>query len=181
MKINLGEAAQRLEQLCEQIETLEEVNEGIQFLFEHETENLKEAVDRRIRYFLYLDGAIQKAKEMQSAWKNRISILEATRARIEENTKLILQGAPNLRYGGDLGELQIQANGGKPKLQLHGPYENARDKFLTVDDPLIDTVDHSFLQSGYRLDTELIRKALEIGSMLPFANLVRGNHVRIKI
>lgn len=178
-KINLYQAAADLEKICEVIDNLDDIGPLVKALFDEQKESLEDSVDRRISYLHHLDNASEGAKKMVASWQNRIKVLENTRQRILDYTADVLRTLPNLRYKGSLGELRLQANGGKRALELREDYQRVSGDFING---AIDGLDPEFLQPGFKLDLGKIRERLESGESLEFATLKeRGQSVRVVV
>lgn len=178
-KITLREAASSLETLCEELDDLEKIGPLLEKLFEEKEEDLKKAVDRRIRYFLYLNASIEQAKQMRDAWIKRARILESAKHYIEENTKFIMAGVNGLKFKGDLGELRVQKNS-VPTLKIPKELSNIEGKFLEPEQAESLGVYKECLKLGYKFSSTLVKEKLKDGQDIPGFSLEYGSHVRIK-
>lgn len=183
-KISLESSAIELEALASKIETLEELPNELERLFSLVHEEMKDAVDRRIRYLSYLKSAITGSKEMRDAWTKRAQILDRIEAWIKQNTAWILERCPELKFKGSIGELRLQKNS-QATLVLDETVSDFRgtwldDSFPDTDKEIFQTI-KEYLDAGFKLNTERIKEDLEEGKSLPFAKLETGLHVRVKI
>lgn len=179
-KINLFQAAADLEKLCEAIDNLDDIGPLVKALFDESKDTLEESIDRRISYLHHLENSEEGAKKMAALWQKRSSVLANARQRILDHTSDVLRTLPNFRYKGTLGELRLQANGGKKPMVLKGEFEKLAGGFIPEGAAGLGALDKKFLQSGYKIDEAAIRDRLEAGEKLEFAELKeRGKHVRI--
>lgn len=163
LKISFEEAAGALEQLCDRIETSEELTVQLRELFAQSKLQLQDAVDGRIKHLMYIESQVEMAELMIKSWQNRLKRLKGIEDFLETNTVQFMQAYPDLPYKGMLGTLKLQ-NNSAPKLITEG----------------IDLETSEYMLWEKKLDTTRLKKDLLEGKEVEGARLERGQHLRIK-
>lgn len=166
MKISFAEAANSLENICNEIDNLADIDEAIQLVFKETVDELAHAVDRRISYLEYADSQIYIAKKMRDSWVERIRKFETITQRIKSSTIETMKLNPNLPYKGELGSFRVQKNT-QPSL------------IIRKEEALWMNPDWHKLESV--LDKAAIKRDLLNGSVTEGAYLEYGDHLRIKL
>lgn len=182
-KISLYDAASQLEQICDQIDSSDEVSTSLQTVFQDGLSNLATSIDRRISFIHYLEDAIDSSKAMADKWNRRKKILAKILGRIEDHTKMIMLQTPDLPFRGNMGELRIRT-AGVAKMILSGVLEDIDGKFIDEnDESLLQDLKqyHKFLKPGFKLDNGLLKKSLESGEEYECAKLEFTSSVKVKI
>lgn len=169
-------AASALAELCDRLDNGEEPTAALVSLFSETRLELAEAVDRRIAFIKYVEGAIEGARAARNEWDRQKTLLETMLAAMKARTKEIVETYPDLPYAGSLGKLAVQKNGGKAPVELaFGERELSREIIEMFGVP------EHLIKITYTLDTDKLRRALEAGEDFPWATLQdRGSHLRIK-
>lgn len=176
-KVPMAEAALALSQLCDAIDNGVAPDQALVSIFNETKLDLANAVDRRIAFFGMLDAELEHARKARAAWDAKVQQLKALSERLRASTKEIMEAHPDLPYQGQLGKLAVQKNGGQLPLTLAFDDREVSEETIRMFD-----VDERFFRRTYQLDTTAIRRALDAGEKLPWAQLgERGTHVRIRL
>lgn len=162
--ISFYEASQRLEYMCDAVDSTEITDELIKDFAECK-EDFSSAVDQRISYIKYCESQIDLATKMQNEWHDRASKFKNIIARIKQNTIDTINANPNLPYKGKLGSVRIQKNS-VPALRYD------EDDFLH---------NERYRKISYSVDTQMLTRDLKQGIPVPGASLEWGEHLRISV
>lgn len=178
--ISLLDAAEELELICNDIENAEQVDAYLTKSFEAAVDNLSGSVDKRIRYLSYAEGMAKQAKEMRDRWALRARSMERTVEWIKNQTANLMKTYPNHVFRGELGSFKLTKNS-IPSLNV-----DVKTAPRTFD--VIESTYGSKLPSEYTtfqqvqvVDKEKLKAHLATGQMVPGAELMQGEHVRITL
>jgi len=163
MKISFEESARDLEQICDRVETSEELTVQLQELFAESKLQLREAVDGRIKHLKYTESQIEMAEMMVKSWQQRLKRLREIEKFLETNTIQFMQAYPDLPYKGMLGTLRVQ--------------NNSMARLITEG---IDVENTEYVLWEKKLDEARLKRDLLDGKDIKGARLERGKHLRIK-
>lgn len=177
-KIPLALAADNFATICEAIDN-GNLNETIDALFSEARLELTAAVDRRVLFLQFISGNIEKAEKVRDAWKTRVEQLKHVEKRVKDKTIDVMQAQQTVQYNGEIGKLCLQAN--PPALELKIPVGSKSFNNI-LDGKYIADIPNEYLKtiSFVQLDTAALKRDLDEGVEVPFAELKRGTHLRIR-
>lgn len=174
-RVPMAFAAAILSELCDRLDEGADPTDALCAVFQETKLDLADAVDRRVAFDTWIQGAIKTAKEARDVYAERARKLTAAHEAFKKNTQDIIQAHPDLPYQGSLGRLAVQASAPSLKLAFGG-------KDLTPDMIQMFGIDEKYVKSEivYTLDTAAVKAALQSGETIPWATLETGSHLRIR-
>ena len=168
-------AAVILSELCDRLDDGEDPSAAFLQAFQETKLDLADAVDRRIAFAGWLEGAIFAAKKARDAYAERARKLGQVEEAFKKNTAETIQAHPDLPYKGALGRLAVQASA--PSLKLSFEPGN-----LTLQGFVDLGIDTKFIisKTTWSLDTAAVKAALVAGEQFSWASLEHGKHLRVK-
>lgn len=175
-KVPLAQAAHMLAKLCDLLDDGADPNDAFVAVFNETKLELAEAIDRRIAFDHWIEGAINAANSARDQWADRAKKLRATREVFKANTQAIIESNPDLPYQGTLGRLAVQRNG-QPALKL-----TFGDKELTPELIGFYNIDPRFIRTTttYAIDAATVKAAIAAGEKIEWAELETRQHLRIR-
>jgi chromosome segregation ATPase len=175
-------AAVTLAELCDKIDSAEEIEQSLIEQFNDAKLTLAESIDRRKHVYKECQARIALAKSYKKDIDETIKRLQKIQDRIEENTKQMIAGEPNLPYQDTLGnKLSVRKNS-QPALKYSFDIRESKNFSNILDEQSIALleIDRKYLRevSFYTIDTEALKKDLLEGHTISWANLEWGTHVR---
>lgn len=161
-KISFLDAANHLEQICDKVDSIDEIDKEIEGLFTEATSDLSESVDRRIYFIKYAESQIIAAKKMREEWDSRVKRFEAMIIKIKQSTIETMKAFPNLPYKGETGSFRIQKNS-VPSIRIW-------DEGIIPEDYYI---------ISRAVSRALIKGAIDAGFNVDGVSVEYGEHLRI--
>lgn len=189
-KIPLDWAASELSRLCELVDEQEDadIDEALVAQFHETSLAVKEAVDRRILFWKFVESQIPMAKEMEQLWRKRRKALESIFEKFKENTKAIMEANPGLPYQGEHGKLSLRNNPDKLKLSFETEIREVTMRnvvSLAVLDQHRVPAKYVTKVELYTIDKESLKKDLQAAGGwfddFDAASLDKGKHVRVTV
>lgn len=165
-KLSFSEAAADLEILCEQIDDGADINQLVTQLFNRAQDELKDAVDRRIKFIKYAESQVVIAKEMRDEWAARAKRFEKAMEYIKNNTKEVIKANPNIPYKGTIGGFKL--------------YKNSQPSLKLIDE-VFDELDYVKVVEETVFESDRLRQDLKDGKIVMGASLEYGEHLRISL
>lgn len=180
-KVPLALAAQNLATLMEVIDNNGDLEAAIIRLFSDARLDVASAVDRRICFFDIGERNAEALRDISRKYAQAAKQLEDALEAVKRKTLEIMKGLPEMPYKGDLGRLSVQKNSSASCNIL---IETKKVSFANALD--LDDIEDLKINPGYYeertyyvLILEKIKAALEAGHDIPWAELKRGEHLRV--
>ncbi len=179
VKVPLALAVQNLATLMEAIDN-GKLDEAVVKLFNDQRLDLSSAVDRRICFFDICEKHIESLKDIARKYQTTASGLENVLETVKKNTQEIITKNTDLPYKGDLGRLSVQKNAASCQIHLEMKKVSLVNA-LDIDDIEKYEIPEEFYdeRTYYVLVIDRIKKALESGEEIKWAELKRGEHLRV--
>lgn len=179
-KVPLALAVQNLATLMEAIDD-GNLDEAVIRLFTDQRLDLSSAVDRRICFFDICEKHVESLKDIARQYQKTAKALENALESVQKQTTEIMKGNPDVPYKGDLGRLQVQKNASPSCTILFETTKESSSNVVDAADINKYGIDEKFYEARthYVLVLDKIKKALEAGENIPWAELKRGEHLRV--
>ena len=157
------DAAMDLTELCEMLDEGIDIDEQIQHEFSLALDDVVGAVDRRKYFLAEIESKIQLAKNKQAEAKKAVDKFKRIKERVIETTKYVINENPNIPFKDSLGKKLYILKNPMPSLKVTGQWEASEYA------KIVNTVE---------LDKEKLKEDLIAGSIVEFASLEYGTHLR---
>lgn len=180
VKVPLALAAQNLATLMEAIDE-GKLDEAIVQLFNDQRLDVASAVDRRICFFDMCERYIESLKDIARKYQTTAKSLEGALESVKKNTLETMKALPDVPYKGDLGRLQSQKNGTSSCNVLLNTKDVRFNNAVNFEDVERLKINPGLYEERtyYVLVIEKIKAAIEAGLDIPWAELKRGEHLRV--
>lgn len=181
-KVSFFSAAVTLSELCDRVDSEEELNEAFLAEFENATQSLEESIDRRKYVYQEAEFYIKAARDRKKSLDATIKKLVLIQDRIERRTKEMIEAEPNLPYRDSLGnKLSVRKNS-QAALNINLDFRESRSISNILDDTITNLLEISpkYIKTVTFsiLNTEQVKADLVAGAELPWASLQWGTHLR---
>ena len=181
-KLSFADAAFEMERICEQLDEVEDIGVLIQEVFNNAKDDLKSAIDRRIKFIKYAESQILIAKDMRDQWATRAERFEKTIEQLKKNTIDVMKANPALPYKGTIGAFKIYKNSQPSMTFDYDTVELSRRNIEVVDRMgTCAPSEYVTIQEVRILDKARLKEDIKNGKEVAGVSLEYGEHVRMNL
>lgn len=185
-RMSFFNAARDLSELCNRIDNSqtedEELFSELILQLDPVCQALSEAIDRRKFIIREAESKIELARSYKRSIDETIKRLQKVQEKLTEATKFSIEANPNIPYKDSLGNKLTVRKNSNPSLILTLDLRDSKAISNLLDESSISLleIDEKYIKkvSFLTLDTEKVKSDLVTGTVLPWASLYHGTHVR---
>ena len=174
-KVPLAWANRMFAELCERLDSGEDVTAALETVCKETRLARAEAIDRRLTFHDIVLAERARLAAVRDAYADEVRRADRVIEAFKADTKAILAETPDLPFKGTLGAISLQKSPPAVEIDLGG-------KDLTPETIEFFGIDERFVvvRTTYSLDTAAVKDALKAGETLAWARLTQGEHVRFR-